>query len=551
MSAPILCLSDLENRRRFYERGFWRDETIYAIARNHAERTPLAFAIRDRFRRLTYRAYLDRIDALADDLVRRGLRPGERVVTWVSSRIESALIYLACSRGGYVFCPSPDRSHTSADVTALLRRMRASAFFYESGFGADAGRADIEAELASIGTLRHVCRLDPPSAGCDLFPDLRADPSRDPDCIDPDPDKVRYLSFTSGSTGTPKGVMHSDNSLIAVLRTMSVDWGFDAGTVTYALSPISHGLGISGFLTSLSNGGEFVLHDLPRGSSIVERMIETGTGYLVGVPTHAVDLTGELRDRGAAGLERLKCFRISGAAIPCAVVEELLGYGIPVQNGYGMTENCAHQYTRPGDSAARIVESCGKTTACYEVRIFDINDADVPAQPGQIGQVGGKGASLMLGYYGDQAATEASFNSDGWFMTGDLGRQDAEGYLYITGRKKDMIIRGGVNINPGRIEDLAMRHEAVERAAVFPIADQRLGERICLAVMFRGGQSVGCNELLDAMDAAGLSRYELPEFFVALPEIPVMTNGKVRKPDLVRRVQEGEIVPVPVKRQVQ
>jgi acyl-CoA synthetase len=153
----------------------------------------------------------------------------------------------------------------------------------------------------------------------------------------------------------------------------------------------------------------------------------------------------------------------------------------------------------------------------------------------------------MLGYFGDQAATESSFNSDGWFMTGDLGRHDEQGYLHITGRMKDMIIRGGHNINPGRIEDFVMQHEAIERAAVFPISDERLGERICLAVMFRQGKSATPGQILDFIDAAGLTRYEIPEYFVALSEFPIMSNGKIRKPDLVARVRSGEIVPQSVR----
>jgi acyl-CoA synthetase len=106
------------------------------------------------------------------------------------------------------------------------------------------------------------------------------------------------------------------------------------------------------------------------------------------------------------------------------VIEELLRFGVEPQSGYGMTENCAHQYTRPGDAPRRIIETCGKACAGYEVRVFDADNADRPAKPGAIGEIGGRGASLMLGYFGDQASTESCFNADGWFMTGDLGWLD-------------------------------------------------------------------------------------------------------------------------------
>jgi non-ribosomal peptide synthetase component E (peptide arylation enzyme) len=241
---------------------------------------------------------------------------------------------------------------------------------------------------------------------------------------------------------------------------------------------------------------------------------------------------------------------MSGAAAPGRVIAELARFGVPVQSGYGMTENCAHQYTRPGDDLRRLTESCGKACAGYEIGIFDADDPDCPAAPGEIGQVGGRGASLMLGYFGDQTASENAFNADGWFMTGDIGRLDADGYLQITGRKKDVIIRGGHNINPTRIEDLAMGHKAVERAAAVPVADARLGERICLAVMFRAGMTATAEDMLTHLAAAGLATSDMPEFFVALPEIPLMPNGKIHKLDLAGAINDGRIAPSEIARRI-
>jgi acyl-CoA synthetase (AMP-forming)/AMP-acid ligase II len=258
------------------------------------------------------------------------------------------------------------------------------------------------------------------------------------------------------------------------------------------------------------------------------------------VPTHAIDLVEELRHRGADRLKPLRCFRISGAAASGSVIEELLRFEIKPQSGYGMTENCAHQYTRPGDGPRRIIETCGKACAGYEVRIFDVDDADRPASPGEIGEIGGRGASLMLGYFDDQATTEDCFKADGWFMTGDLGWLDEEGYLRITGRKKEVIIRGGHDINPARIEDLAMRHPMIERAAAIPVAD-------CLAVMFRPGRAASADQILNHLSAASLSKYETPEFYVALAEIPRMPNGKIQRLDLVQRLHSGQIVPQSVR----
>jgi acyl-CoA synthetase len=240
-------------------------------------------------------------------------------------------------------------------------------------------------------------------------------------------------------------------------------------------------------------------------------------------------------------------FRVSGAAAPPAVVSELMRYGVVPQSGYGMTETCSHQYTLPEDPSERIVGTCGRACAGYEVRIWRQDDPDVEAAPGEIGEIGGRGASLMLGYFDDQQATEAAFNASGWFMTGDLGWLDEAGYLHLTGRKKEVIIRGGRNIHPARIEAAALRHEAIEKAAAFAIPDPRLGERVCLALVVRTGSDAGTAAILEHLHAAGLPKYEMPEFILPLPEMPLTASGKLLKRELVRRVAEGELQPTPVR----
>jgi acyl-CoA synthetase len=161
--------------------------------------------------------------------------------------------------------------------------------------------------------------------------------------------------------------------------------------------------------------------------------------------------------------------------------------------------------------------------------------------------MGGRGASLMLGYFDDQAATEDAFNKSGWFMTGDLGSIDAKGYLRIAGRSKDIIIRGGHNIHPAHIEELATRHPAVQRAAAVPVKDARLGEKVCLVVAFRSGRSATPDELLSHLDAAGLSKFDMPEYFLRLDEIPLTPNGKMLKTAIVDWIKEGRIKPEPIR----
>jgi acyl-CoA synthetase len=157
--------------------------------------------------------------------------------------------------------------------------------------------------------------------------------------------------------------------------------------------------------------------------------------------------------------------------------------------------------------------------------------------------MGVRGACLMLGYFDDQASTEAAFNRHGWFMTGDLGRFDSEGNLQVVGRKKDIIIRGGHNIYPARIESVALRHDAVLKAAVFPVADKRLGECACISVILRRRGALTASELLRFLAAEGLSIYDMPEYYVELDHFPLTPSGKVLKREMVARVGRGEIVP--------
>jgi acyl-CoA synthetase (AMP-forming)/AMP-acid ligase II len=528
----------------YTEAGFWGEETIYQLAARQAQTAPGAFAVRDRHRRLTYATLVEAADRLAAGLAGHGIRPGQRVAVWLPSRVETAAVLLACSRNGYVCCPSLHRGHMVGEVVALVDRMRAAALIAEPGHGADADRRDLFEELTGRDFLRCVYRVEPADATATPFGELDGPAIRTR--ASSDANQVMYLPFTSGTTGEPKGVMHSDNTLLATARMMARDWALHR-SVLYTLSPLSHNLGLGALITALSGGGELVVHDLPRGRSLLDRLGETGANFLFGVPTHAIDLLTEIRRHGVERLARVRGFRISGAPAPPQVIRELIDHGVVPQSGYGMTETCSHQYTLPDDPPERILETCGCACEGFELRIWRQDNPDVEAAPGEIGQIGGRGASLMLGYFDDQLATDAAFNGQGWFMTGDLGWIDEQGYLRVVGREKDVIIRGGRNIYPARIEALATRPDAVEKAAAFPVADPRLGERVCLAVVTRENVQVEPEAILQHLGMAGLSKYDMPEFILPLEGMPLTASGKVIKRELVHRVEEGRVRPVPVR----
>ncbi len=544
MTGALLTLLNATTLAAYTASGLWGDKTIYQLAARHARAAPAAFAVRDHHRRVTYPALIEAADRLAASLAGNGVRSGERVAVWLPSRVETATALLACSRNGYVCCPSLHRDHRVAEVMALVDRMRAAAVIAQPGYGIDADQPDVFAQLADRDLVRAIYRIGPADLATAPFGDLTGSAVDVP--VSGDANQIMYLPFTSGTTGQPKGVLHSDNTLLATARMMVRDWQLER-SVLYTFSPLSHNLGLGALITALSGGGELVVHDLPRGHSLLDRLEETGAAFLFGVPTHAIDLLSEMRERRVERLGAVRGFRISGAAAPVSVVTELMRYGVVPQNGYGMTETCSHQYTLPDDRPERIIDTCGRCCEGYEIRIWRQDNPDVAAAPGEIGQIGGRGASLMLGYFDDQAATEAAFNAQGWFMTGDLGWMDDAGYLRITGRLKDVIIRGGRNIYPARIEALAMGHDAVERAAAFAVADPRLGERVCLAVVARKDMEAEPGAILRHLDLAGLPQYDMPEFILPLEEMPLTASGKVIKRELARWVEEGRIRPLPVR----
>ena len=547
MTTTLLSRLDASDLVAFSSGGYWRNDTIYTLVQANAGADPAKIAVRERGRTVSYRALVDAADRLAGALGGAGLRAGDRVAVWLPSRAETAAALLACSRNGYVCVPSLHRDHSVAEVVELLHRMNARGLVAQKGYGAGASRGDIFEASESVTSLRAAVALDPlpgdgPVAG--LFSEL-GDPTIDPG-IRSDPNTIVYLAFTSGTTGLPKGVMHSDNTLLAPIRALQSDWALNHGMVIYTLSPLSHNLGFGAMVLALTGGGELVVHDLPRGASLVDRLAATGATFAFGVPTHAIDLLEELRG-APRDLNDLKGFRISGASVPASLVEGLLQQGILPQSGYGMTEAGSHHYTLPTDDPADIAGTSGRPFAGYEVAIFSSDDPAAMVPSGVVGQIGARGPSLMLGYFDDQLTTEDSFNAEGWFMTGDMGVLDDRGYLRVTGRKKDIIIRGGHNIYPARIESLTTRHAAIDKVSAVPIADERLGEKVCLLVTFKQGRLAVADELLRHLDTEGLSRADMPEYFAVVAEMPLLPSGKVAKRELLRMIDAGDVQPSAVR----
>lgn len=529
---PFLTLHHPAAAARHYAGGTWQKDTFYSLMRGHADRSPDKLALNDGRYRLTWAQLAGWVDGMAADLHRQGIDRGDRVSLWLGNRAELLVAFLACCRNGIACNPSLHRTYTSPEIVALLGRLRAKALVTEPGWGADADGTDTMGVLKGAASLQRIYTpADFPKPGpADFAP------------VD-DPDKVVYLAFTSGTTGVPKCVMHSDNTLLANARDLVRDWHHGPDTKLLSLSPLSHHIAWVAVAQWLVAGCTLITDNPPAGMSRLGWIVESGATYVMGVPTHAMDILAEQRRLGMSKLGAVDLFYMAGAPIPPSVCEAFVKLGIKPQNIYGMTENSSHQYTHPTDDDAVITATCGRGGKAYEVRLFDPADDNLEVPAGTVGQIGGRGAALMLGYFANQDATEASFNREGWFLSGDLGVLDDKGNLSIEGRLKDLIIRGGHNIYPAQIEALALRHPAVQRAACYPVSDERLGERACIAVI----GEVEAYQLLEHLAEQGLSKFDMPEYFLRVAQFPLTPSGKILKRDLIDMTKRGALAPVAVR----
>ncbi len=550
--SRILTLHDPQTARDYYAQGVWRTDTLYTLLLEHARVRPQAYAVRDSRRRITWAELALWVDALAAELHAAGLKRGQRVSVWLPNRVEAVVVFLACSRNGYVCNPSLHQNYTVGEIVQLLDRIQTAVLFAQPVYGADADRVDVFAAAGALPAMKRVYRLplqdvDPTEpTPYSKFPAPGSAPGALPEA-DSNPDKIVYLAFTSGTTGLPKGVLHSDNTLLANGRAMVKDWQHDDKTILFSHSPLSHHIGTVAIEQSLVAGCEVVVNDVKPGMTPLDWIVETGATYVMGVPTHAMDILADMKQRGLQKLGNVSIFYMAGSIIPPQTARSFLEMGIKPQNIYGMTENGSHQYTLPGDDVEVITSTCGRACHGYETRLWDQENPDIEAQPGELGEIGTRGGLLTLGYFNNQSATENSFNASGWFLSGDLGRFDAKGNLQIVGRKKDLIIRGGHNIYPAHIENLTVKHPAVLKAAAFPITDERLGERVCLAIIVRDGVRLDGAQMLDHLGEHGLSKYDMPEYFISMDAFPQTASGKILKRELVEMAKAGKIQPAAVR----
>lgn len=503
--------------------GVWDERTIAEQATALAEADPGFVALIEGDEQVSRAQIVADAEALSAAMHARGLRPGDVIAFQVPNWREAMVINTAAAMSGLVVNPIVPiyRDH---EVTLMLGDCGAKAFFVASTFR----KYDFAAMATRIRTnlpeLDHVFTVR--GEGPDDYAALIAE-GRDMSFARPkvDPLGVKMVLYTSGTTGRPKGVLHSHVSIARILRESGDYWGIAPGEATLMPSPVTH---VSGYANGLEApficGTRTVLMEswnAEEALALIDRHQLVGT---VAATPFLVELAAAARKAGNP-LPSFRFFACGGAAVPNDL--------IPAANAafakcrafrvFGASEVPLVTFGWPN------VETLAATTdgaiVDYGVRIVDYEDRDLP--DGQEGEILARGPGMMLGY-ADEAQSREAITTDGYFRTGDLGVRSPEGAITITGRKKDLIIRGGENISAKEIEDVLHGHPQVREAAVVAMPHARLGEGVCAYILTEGA-SPSAQDLAAHVAASGLAKQKIPERFEFREDFPRTASGKVRK----------------------
>ena len=350
---------------------------------------------------------------------------------------------------------------------------------------------------------------------CALFDERRVDPN-----------EVIEVCYTSGTTGQPKGVMHTSNTLAACVGIGPARLALGSDTVVLMASPLAHQTGyLYGFLMPIRIGARTVLQDIWDPAVAARIIHDEQATFTIGATPFLADLAH------SEALERyptasLEIFATAGAPVPRVLVQTATErLGASVVAGWGMSENGLVTCTLPGDPPEKIFGTDGGPWAGMEVRV--VGEDREPAPPGVPGALQARGAANFVGYLKRPEAYAT--DRDGWFDTGDIATMDESGYIRITSRAKDIIIRGGENVPVVEVEELLYRHDAVRDAAIVAMPDPRLGERGCVFVTLRPGASLDFAAMQHHFEAQQLAKQYWPERLEIIDEMPRTPSGKIQK----------------------
>ena len=525
-ASPNAAAADrAERERRYRAMGWWSGERLFERYAALAQRLESRLAVADATgRRLSHGGLWREGGRLAEELKAGGIGPGDIVILLLPNVVEGQVAFVALLRLGAIPASLPTR--TDPETVAHAARLTGARALVSLERHGTARLGEIAREAASTcGHEPGVFLLDdsagtwrktPPEQGAPL-PASAAD--------------LAHIMFTSSTTGRPKAVMHSDDTLAALNIGFTERFSLGPDAPIFLASPLGHSIGaIHGLRLSLHTGAPLVLQDVWDPERALEAIEAFGCAFTAAATPFLKDLVDASWPRPTPKLAPLRSFLCGGAQVPPALMETAQAR-FPhtfVTVLWGMTEGglvtCVRESPRE-----KLMGTAGIGLPGLELRCLAPGGGTVPA--GEEGELAMRGPGVFIGYFGQQDLYESMITDDGFFRTGDLARIDAHGYVRITGRLKDLIIRGGVNIPPVPIENALADHPDVGAVAVIGHPDERLGECIC-AVVVPAGEAPSLDDLVAHAQAKRLPKHHCPEVLRIVDSMPMTPAGKIRKVDL-------------------
>ena len=508
--------------------GDVREQTVGQVvdeaAAAHPDRPALVFAAPGAAARCwTYAQLADESDRVARALL-AVFTPGERVAVWAPNCAEWVLLQHGAARAGIVLV-TVNPAYQERELRPVLARSEAVGVFHADFFrGVDLGQV-IGRAVVDVPAVRHVVSVD---SGWDAFI-AGADPARALPVGDPG--AACQIQFTSGTTGAPKGAVLHHRGIVNSARFVMERIGLRDGAVSVNAMPLFHigGCGVME-LGTMAKAGTYVLAPGFDAGHVLE-LIDTYRGATtLAVPTMLIALL-EHPDWEQRDLSSLRVIMTGGASAPAELVRRTKrAFGTDFTISYGQTELCGViTQTAPSDTERDQAETIGRPLPHAEIMVID-PDTGAVLPVGTQGEICTRGYQTMLGYHGQADETASTIDPEGWLHTGDLGTMDARGYVRITGRSKDMIVRGGEKVYTREVEEVLHTHPDVLDAAVLGLPDERWGERVAAAVRVRPGTdaaAVGAELTRFCRDA--LARYKVPSEWHVLDAFPQTPSGKIQK----------------------
>jgi acyl-CoA synthetase (AMP-forming)/AMP-acid ligase II len=534
---------------RYYGAGLWSTETFHDLLMRRVDENPDKVFATDGTRSLTYRELFDGAQRLAVGLHRRGLRRGDTAAVQLPNWVEFIQVLAALSRLGVIMVPIMP-IYRREDVSYVLSNAGVRTVFTPSIFS-KFGYLDMYLSLRREHPNLTIVVARPDSvaqaiadADADVLTlqaleaDIDNDSARQELDAPPGPDEPFVIVYTSGTTSRPKGCVHTFNTYCSGSRALIGPFGYTEADVQFGPSPIAHttGLVTSVLLPMLTGASTHVMAkwDAAGGIDEIQRY---GCTAAVTAPTFLHTLLSEY-DAERHDLSTLRLWTCAGAPIPAAVVERA-GATLPnikVLSLYGRSENLVTTTCSVTDDVSRALTSDGKATAGAEVKIVDDGGNEVPR--GAEGDIAYRGPAHMVEYLANPEETAALFTKDGFSKSGDLGKMTDDGYVRVTGRTKDIVIRGGMNISVREIEEHLAHHPALQAFSVVGMPDERLGERVCCFVVAASGHDAPTVEdLREFLLEQGMPIQKTPERVVAVDALPMTATGKVLKHELRKDIE--------------